>query len=545
MHPIEHFFLNKPTKNYIETTVQCVIDIHNNSNENGDILVFMPGKSEIHQVIRNIEMKLEKEKEKNKKNNQQLKLYPLYSKLERQAQQNAINKNSDPSHIRKCVVSTNIAEISLTIPDIVFVIDCGLSKQTSYDPTSGIEALSIQPISKASVKQRQGRAGRVKKGKIYHLYTQKGYANLQNETPAEIVRSSLINETLTMLALGIKNPVYFDYIDAPDAMTLGRAITVLKQLQCIDNNGNITQIGRNIAQFPLSPTIAKSILTAMDNNKYNCLNEILSIASMLEIQEKLWLPPPTKNNDNNINSNHNNDIKNKERVRKSRAKFAHVRGDHLTLLNVYFAYMNVKLSTNNDIKKLKDFCREFCLNYKALERALDIKQQLEDIVYRIALKNGKGEKIGNNNNNNNDTLISFKVNDHTHKEYYNNILKCLLSGHFLNLACLRDKQKYWIYRVCEMDEKTSTIDFVEKATVDTQSVFSKQTRNQKNMGKQFQPNWVFFDKVLKDSIWLKIRIVSSIQPLWILETANHYFNLEQLKEDESCVAQALKELHAP
>ena len=240
----------------------------------------MPGKSEIDQVIQKIANLLSKNHGNNNRHNRLLRTYPLYSQLPREEQQKAIGKNPNPSHMRKCVVSTNIAETSLTIADIVFVIDCGLSKQTSYDATSGIEALSTQPISKASVKQRQGRAGRVREGKVYHLYTEKGYGNLQNETPAEIVRSSLINETLTMLALGIDNPVYFDYIDAPDAMTLGRAITTLIHLQCIDDNGKITQVGRDIAAFPLNPAMAKSILTAMED-KYNCLNEILSIAAML------------------------------------------------------------------------------------------------------------------------------------------------------------------------------------------------------------------------------------------------------------------------
>lgn len=304
MNPIDHFWLKTPTIDYIETSATAVVSIfldickqsiHDNSNENhviGDILVFMPGKKDIYTVNRIINKKLSQYYNQNHEifNGRTLEIHLLYRNLDDKAQRQAVAINTNATTTTKCIISTNIAETSLTIDGIVYVIDCGLAKMTNIDPTTGIQSLTVQAISKSSVKQRQGRCGRTRTrhGKIYHLYTTNGYKELSNETTPAILRSNLIKETLQMLSIGIDNICTFDYIDAPNEMVLARALTKLKHLKCIDNNGKITDLGYQIDQFPCSPSMAMAIITSVDKN---CLSQLLRIAAMIEVLDGLWKLP--------------------------------------------------------------------------------------------------------------------------------------------------------------------------------------------------------------------------------------------------------------
>merc|ERR1719310_2645511 len=182
---------------------------------------------------------------------------------------------------RKVVVSTNIAETSLTIDGIVYVVDPGFSKQKVYNPRIRVESLLVTPISKASAKQRAGRAGRTRPGKAFRLYTESAFAQeLQEQTYPEILRSNLSQHVLTLKKLGIDDLVHFDLMDPPAPETLMRALELLNYLGALDDEGNMTEMGDKMAEFPLDPQMGKMLLASP---MYNCSNEILSICAMLSV----------------------------------------------------------------------------------------------------------------------------------------------------------------------------------------------------------------------------------------------------------------------
>ena len=252
--PVQHHWLSQPTEDYVSLSMKLIHAIHEKGVEldgatgkykpDGHILVFLTGQGEIDTVVKEI-----RKQQIINSQGHDLEIYPLFGQLTDKDRKEAFLEPNDLSKTRKCVVSTNIAETSLTIGNVVYVIDCGLSRQKVYSPSKGVEILSIKGISKASVMQRVGRAGRVKPGTAYHLYTRSGYIDFPNETPAEILRSGLVNEILSMLALGMQNPLKFDFIDAPDEMTMARALHILKNLNAVDNECRITGIGQKMAKF--------------------------------------------------------------------------------------------------------------------------------------------------------------------------------------------------------------------------------------------------------------------------------------------------------
>ena len=184
---------------------------------------------------------------------------------------------------RKVVVSTNIAETSLTIDGVVFVIDPGFSKQKVYNPRIRVESLLVSPVSKASAQQRAGRAGRTRPGKCFRLYTEKAYKNeMQDNTYPEILRSNLGSVVIQLKKLGIDDLVHFDFMDPPAPETLMRALELLNYLAALDDDGNLTELGAIMAEFPLDPQLAKMLIASCE---YNCSNEILSIVAMLSVPQ--------------------------------------------------------------------------------------------------------------------------------------------------------------------------------------------------------------------------------------------------------------------
>merc|ERR1712167_535381 len=187
----------------------------------------------------------------------ELVVYPLYSSLPPRQQKRIFDKAPGPRVAggppgRKCVISTNIAETSLTIDGVVFVIDPGFSKQKVYNPRIRVESLLVSPISKASSQQRAGRAGRTKPGKCFRLYTEKAYKNeMQDNTYPEILRSNLGSVVLNLKKLGIDDLVHFDFMDPPAPETLMRALEQLNYLAAIDDEGELTELGSIMAEFPL------------------------------------------------------------------------------------------------------------------------------------------------------------------------------------------------------------------------------------------------------------------------------------------------------
>ncbi|KYR01152.1 DEAD/DEAH box helicase [Tieghemostelium lacteum] len=384
LHPVEIFHTPEPERDYLEAAIRTVISIHKSEGE-GDILVFLTGEEEIEDTCLKIQREV-----KNLRLDP-LTTLPLYSTLPIYQQ----SRIFEPSEHRKCIISTNIAETSLTIDGIVYVIDPGFSKQKTYNPRSRVESLLVSPISKASAKQRAGRAGRTKPGKCYRLYTEKSFREeLEVQTHPEILRSNLSSVILQILRLGVTDLVHFDWMDAPVPETMMRALETLHYLGALDGEGNITKTGEIISEFPLDPQLAKILITSPT---FKCSNEALTIAAMLSVPNVFQRPKDNRNDADAAKKN-----------------FDHYEGDHLSLLNVYHAYKKNQENTN--------WCYDNFLNFRALKQADNVRSQLARIMskYKLSLESG----------------------DASSRYYYQNIRRCLATGFFMQVAKLEKKNQY-------------------------------------------------------------------------------------------------------
>lgn len=262
-----------------------------------------------------------------------------------------------PEGARKVVLATNIAETSITIEGVVFVIDPGFVKQNSYNPRTGMSSLVVVPCSRASANQRAGRAGRVGPGKAFRLYTKWAYANeLEENTVPEIQRTNLGMVVLLLKSLGINDLIGFEFMDPPPGETLMRALELLYALGALNDRGELTKLGRRMAEFPVDPMLSKAIIASED---YHCTDEVLTIISMLQESSSLFYRPKDK----------------KLHADQARQNFVRAGGDHFTLLNVWEQWAETNYS--------QQFCYEQFLQFKSLSRARDIRDQLAGLCERV------------------------------------------------------------------------------------------------------------------------------------------------------------------
>eukprot|EP00124_Ichthyophonus_hoferi_P002617 Ihof_evm5s186 gene=Ihof_evmTU5s186 len=378
MHPVDLHYTTTPVPDYVKATVENILLIHQRESQ-GDVLAFLTGQDEVDRAVAMLEERANEGLGKGLS----LWILPFYSTLPREHQMRVFTPT--PRGTRKVIISTNIAETSVTLPDIVYVLDCGFVKLKSYNPSTGVEALVITPISKASAKQRAGRAGRVRPGKAYRLYTEHDYDKvLPLVTPPEIQRTNLQMVVLQLKAMGIDNVLRFDFMSSPMPEALIRSLDLLYALGGLDCHGKlVVPLGEQLAEFPIEPKLAKMLLVSGD---YECSEEMLTIAAMLQVQDVFVSPP---------------DMRRQAEANKKR--FGAKEGDHLTLLNVYKAYTKHKQA---------GWCYKHFINFKALKRAEDIRRQLQRYLQRFGIP-----------------LVSCGNNDVM-------IRKCLVSGFFANAARL-------------------------------------------------------------------------------------------------------------
>ncbi|KAA8917721.1 hypothetical protein TRICI_000160 [Trichomonascus ciferrii] len=401
-HPVEIYYTPEYQKDYLESAIRTVLQIHASEPE-GDILVFLTGEEEIEDAVKKISM--EGDQLVREMNTGPLKVYPLYGSLPPYQQQRIFEPAPPPFKPggppgRKVVVGTNIAETSLTIDGIVYVVDPGFSKQKVYNPRIRVESLLVAPISKASAQQRAGRAGRTRPGKCFRLYTEEAYKKELNEQSyPEILRSNLANTVLELKKLGIDDLVHFDFMDPPAPETMMRALEELNYLGCIDDDGELTALGRMASQFPLDPMLAVMLIHSPE---YYCSNEMLSLAAMLSVPNVFIRP--------------NNDRKGADQAKEY---FAHEDGDHLTMLNVYHEFKSPAAQENPS-----KWCFDNYLSLRSLQSADNVRFQLKTIMER-----------------NNLDLVSTPFED---KNYYTNIRKALTAGYFMQVAKKMSSSKSYI-----------------------------------------------------------------------------------------------------
>ncbi|KAJ6845430.1 putative pre-mRNA-splicing factor ATP-dependent RNA helicase DEAH5 [Iris pallida] len=349
--PVEILYTKQPESDYLDAALITVLQIHLTEPE-GDILLFLTGQEEIDHACQSLYERMKGLG----KDVPELIILPVYSALPSEMQSRIFDPA--PPGKRKVVVATNIAEASLTIDGIFYVIDPGFAKQNVYNPKQGLDSLVITPISQASAKQRAGRAGRTGPGKCYRLYTESAYRNEMSPTSIpEIQRINLGVTTLTMKAMGINDLLSFDFMDPPSPQALISAMEQLYSLGALDEEGLLTKLGRKMAEFPLEPPLSKMLLASVD---LGCSDEILTIIAMIQTQNIFYRPREKQ-----------------AQADQKRAKFFQPEGDHLTLLAVYEAW------------KAKNFSGPWCfenfVQSRSLRRAQDVRKQLLSIMDKYKL----------------------------------------------------------------------------------------------------------------------------------------------------------------
>jgi pre-mRNA-splicing factor ATP-dependent RNA helicase DHX38/PRP16 len=343
--PVDIQYSRAPCEDYVDSAVKQVLAIHVSQGP-GDILVFMTGQEDIEITCELIAEKLQQLNDPPK-----LSILPIYSQMPADLQAKIFDRAAPG--VRKVIVATNIAETSLTVDGIMYVVDSGFSKLKVYNPKMGMDTLQITPISQANASQRAGRAGRTGPGKSFHLYTERAFRDeFYIQTIPEIQRTNLANTVLLLKSLGVKDLLDFDFMDPPPQDTITTSLFDLWALGALDHIGELTELGRTMTAFPMDPSLAKLIITSVD---YGCSEEMLTIVSMLSVPSVFYRP--------------------KERQEESdaaREKFFVAESDHLTLLHVYSQW---KVNGYSD-----GWCIRHFLHPKALRRAKEIRNQLQDIM---------------------------------------------------------------------------------------------------------------------------------------------------------------------
>ncbi|XP_018555562.1 pre-mRNA-splicing factor ATP-dependent RNA helicase DHX16 [Lates calcarifer] len=360
--PVDIFYTKAPEADYLEACVVSVLQIHV-TQPPGDILVFLTGQEEIEACCELLQDRCRRLGSKIA----ELLVLPIYANLPSDMQAKIFNPT--PPGARKVVVATNIAETSLTIDGIIYVIDPGFCKQKSYNARTGMESLIVTPCSRASANQRAGRAGRVAAGKCFRLYTAWAFKHEMEETTVpEIQRTNLGNVVLLLKSLGINDLIHFDFMDPPPHETLVLALEQLYALGALNHMGELTKLGRRMAELPVDPMLSKMILAS---EQYKCSEEVLTIAAMLSVNNSIFYRPKDKvvHADN------------------ARMNFVVPGGDHLVLLNVYTQWVESGFSTQ--------WCYENFIQFRSMRRARDVRDQLEGLMDRIEVEvvSSQGDSI--------------------------------------------------------------------------------------------------------------------------------------------------------
>ncbi|KAK5712111.1 hypothetical protein LTR15_012180 [Elasticomyces elasticus] len=351
-YDVEMNYSLQPEANYLSAAITTVFQIHLSQPMPGDILVFLTGQDEIEQA----EQSLQETAKKLGSAAPELMICPIYANLPTDLQQRIFEPT--PPRCRKVVLATNIAETSLTIDNIVYVIDPGYVKENRYTPATNMESLVAVPISRASANQRAGRAGRTGPGKCFRLYTKWAYYNdLPESTTPEIQRTNLNSIVLLLKSLGINDLINFDFMDPPAPDMLIRSLEQLYALGALNDKGELTKVGRQMAEFPTDPMLAKAVLAA---DKEGCVEEVLSIIAMLGEASALFYRPKDK----------------KLQADAARARFTVKEGgDHATLLNIWNQWVDSDFSYV--------WARENFMQQRSLTRARDVRDQLLKLCDRV------------------------------------------------------------------------------------------------------------------------------------------------------------------
>mmetsp|Transcript_20026 Transcript_20026/g.42334 ORF Transcript_20026/g.42334 Transcript_20026/m.42334 type:complete len:737 (-) Transcript_20026:292-2502(-) len=477
-HSVDILYLDKPSSNYLRSIVETALHICKLSSKtsvgartDGDILCFLPTGEDVDEAVRMAEEVVDSQEPDLARH---LVFLPLYSSLPYNMQARVFQANErrggggggGAGKKRRIIFSTNIAETSVTVPGITYVIDSGLVKLPYFDPKTDFDRLLVVPSSQASAKQRAGRAGRIQAGQCYRLYTESCFTDhMEKSTPPEILRTNLSSFILTLKALGVDNILGFDIMDLPGVDALSHGLESLFALGAIDDDTNLTVLGMDMSSFPTEPRVSRMLLESL---REECSREVAGMASALQVRS-LFIKirgSLARRQQRQLDYDH------------AISEFADSSGDHVTYANVISELDNGQID--------REECSEKFLDYIALKRVIEVRNQL----LRHLRKFGRIRSLGMA----------------TIEERRESILKCLTAGFFFNVAKLHNDGKYYTIR------GTNHI----LVTPSSSSVFHTHGSH---------AEYIIFCET-HDGVrgGMELRAVSAIDPRWLRELAPHYWN---------------------
>ncbi|MEZ5567966.1 MAG: ATP-dependent RNA helicase HrpA [Halioglobus sp.] len=389
-YPVETHFLGSEVdaeEDQAERIAQLVDAIEaGDFGARGDVLVFLPGEREIRELAQRL------------RHNDRVDVLPLYARLS-QAEQNRVFEGGRRRAGLRVVLATNVAETSLTVPGIRYVIDPGMARLSRYSHRSRLQRLPVEPVSQASADQRRGRCGREAPGVCLRLYSEDDYNARPEFTEPEIQRTNLASVVLQMLSLGLGDVADFPFIDPPDSRLIRDGYKLLEELGAVDARGRITRMGGRMARFPVDPRLARMVLEAVAQG---CVEEVLVIASALSVQDPRERPAEKR-----------------AQADQAHARFQHPRSDFLAWLSLWRYYEEQRQALSQN--RLRKLCQAEFLSYSRLREWRDVHRQLSIAcrAQKIAVRPALAEE-----------------------EKYRAVHVALLSGLLSNLAQWQEGREY-------------------------------------------------------------------------------------------------------
>jgi len=448
---------------YLDAAGAIVEEIVNH-HSNGDILIFLPGERDIHEMR---EMLAGARYPK-------CEIIPLFGRLANHEQQKIFNR----SPLRKIIVATNIAETSITVPGIRYVIDTGLARISRYSPHTRTQRLPIEEISQSSANQRKGRCGRVADGVCYRIYDEANFLARDAFSTPEILRSNLAAVILRMVAFRLGDIATFPFLDPPDPRAIRAGYQLLFDLGALDASRRLTPLGKQLAQFPVDPTVGRMLLQA---HQERVLKHVLIIAAGLSIQDPRERP-----------------LDQQEAADRMHQRFVDKKSDFITLLNLWNAYHNESAALSQS--KLRKFCKQHFVAYTRMREWRDIHQQLLSVVNTLQLGEHAEADEGD----------------------YDAIHRSILTGLLGNIAIKDNGNHYRATHSRKVMLFPGSGVFDQKATKVAQQQQAKKRAGEKVdvRDKSSTPAWIVCGEWMETSR-LFARMVAQIDVRWVVEFGAH------------------------
>ncbi len=467
LYKVNVMYTRTPVSDYVDAAATAALQVHVDYSWPGDVLVFLPGQDDLFAAAALLRERIDRVLPSHAKND--IRIHTLYAALPAAEQVKAITPLPEGVKARKVVFATNVAETSITIPGVRYVVDSGVHKLRALLPIAGMYAdgLRVAPISKAQAEQRAGRAGRTEDGVVFRLYTVEAAKQMKGFPTPEMLRVDPAPALLQIAAAGGGRPEAlkkFPFVDAPSKRAMQRGLQGLVLLGAFDENMALTETGKVMSGLPVTPKLARSLLESV---RLGCVEMMCAAAAMLSVEGTVFMAPKDK----------------REAAKAAHRRFVSLRGDTMSMVRVLAEYLSVHGETRK-----KEFCREYFVNQRALEAAANVRSQLLEICAR------------------DEVVLHARVMRPLHVETDDSeelLARCIVAGYFRNVACVRPDGKYELVGV-EGDTKVAV-------EIHPSSVLR---------GKR--PRWIVFDELVMTTKPY-LRNVVTVKQEWLASHSEGYF----------------------